>query len=122
MLLFSIVCIGIDIVLNDFGICVVVVSDCFARVLKVLGVTVAVAVAVAVVVVVVDFPVRGRAGFKKKNWWGAQGEGAAPPPAMRYIRLAPRCCFSPLFGSIFDGVICFCCGCGCGCGCRFWLL
>ena len=49
----------------------------------------------------------GEGRIKKKNRWGARGEGAAPPPAMRSMRLAPGCCFSWLVESIFDGVICY---------------
>jgi hypothetical protein len=60
-----------------------------------------------IVVVVVDFPVRGRAGGRAQRL-----------PRNAFHWTCTHCCFSRLFGSTFDGVICYCCG----CGCRFWLL
>ena len=54
-------------------------------------------------------PSKGRVGCLKKSGWGARGEGAAPPPAMRAMRLAPRRCFLPIVWIDFDGVICYCC-------------
>ena len=68
-----------------------------------------VVVVAVVVVVVVDFPARGGSDLRKKSGWGARGEGAAPPPAMRAMRLAPRCCFLPIVWIDFDGVTCYCC-------------
>ena len=62
---------------------------------------------IIVVVVAVDFPVRGRAGGRAQRL-----------PRNAFHWTCTHCCFSRLFGSTFDGVICYCCG----CGCRFWLL